>query len=174
MTKFGKSQALARVEDLRFLTGHGRFVDDIAPGGALHAVFLRATVAHADISRLNTQAARSAPGVRLVLTADDLLAAGIVLNMQADLVMNRDGTKGAAPDRPVLAQGRIRHVGEAVAMIVADSLAQAQDAAELIDLETRDLPVALSVTGGGPAIQSFASASGMVSLAGAASAGVGR
>ena len=152
MTKFGKSQALARVEDLRFLTGHGRFVDDIAPGGALHAVFLRATVAHADISRLNTQAARSAPGVRLVLTADDLLAAGIVLNMHADLVMNRDGTKGAAPDRPVLAQGRIRHVGEAVAMIVADSLAQAQDAAELIDLETRDLPVALSVTGGGPAI----------------------
>jgi carbon-monoxide dehydrogenase large subunit len=152
MTKFGESQAIRRVEDLRLLTGRGRFVDDIVPEGALFAYFFRATVAHAEILVLDVRAARRAPGVHLVLTADDLAASGVVLGMQFATVPNRDGSKGAGPERPVLARGRIRHVGEAVAMIVADSLAAAQDAAELIVLHTRDLPVALSVTGGGAAI----------------------
>ena len=152
MTKFGESQAIRRVEDLRLLTGRGRFVDDIVPEGALFAFFFRATVAHAEILTLDVQAARGAPGVHLVLTADDLAAAGVVLGMHFATVLNRDGSKGAGPERPVLARGRIRHVGEAVALIVADSMAAAQDAAELIDLHTRDLPVALSVTGGGAAI----------------------
>ena len=149
MTKFGESQALRRVEDLRLLTGQGRFVDDLAPKDALFAYFLRATVAHADILTLDVDAARRATGVHLVLTADDLVAAGVGLGMHFATVMNRDGSKGAGPERPVLAKGRIRHVGEAVALIVADSMAAAQDAAELIRLDTRDLPVALSVTGGG-------------------------
>ncbi|MCE2749869.1 MAG: xanthine dehydrogenase family protein molybdopterin-binding subunit, partial [Rhodobacter sp.] len=81
MTKFGRSGISGRVEDLRFLTGQGRYVDDIAPQSALHAYFLRATVAHAEILTLDVQAARGAPGVHLVLTADDLAAAGVVLGM---------------------------------------------------------------------------------------------
>ena len=98
MTKFGRSGISGRVEDLRFLTGQGRYVDDIAPQSALHAYFLRATVAHAEILTLDVQAARGAPGVHLVLTADDLAAAGVVLGMHFATVPNRDGSKGAAPN----------------------------------------------------------------------------
>ena len=112
MTRFGESQALRRGEDLRLLTGQGRFVDDIVPQGALYAYFMRATLAHADILALDVDAARRAPGVHLVLTADDLAASGADLGMQFATVVNRDGSKGAGPERPVLARGRIRHVGE--------------------------------------------------------------
>jgi aerobic carbon-monoxide dehydrogenase large subunit len=152
VAKFGASQAIRRVEDLRFLTGGGRYVDDIVPAGALHALFLRSTVAHAEITALDVDAARSAPGVHLVLTADDLIAAGVELGMHAFTVVNRDGTPGANPERPVLAQGRVRHVGEAIAVIIAETMAQAQDAAELITLDTEDLPVALDLSGGGAAL----------------------
>lgn len=151
MQKFGQAQPVRR-EDRRFLTGQGAYVDDIAPEGALTAFFLRSDVAHAEIRKLDVSAARAADGVHLVLTADDLAAAGVTLGMRFDLVENRDGTQGAAPERPVLARGRIRHVGEAVALIVADSMEAARDAAELVELSTRDLPVSLSLEPGGPAI----------------------
>ncbi len=147
MLKFGQSGA-GRTEDHRFLTGTGRYVDDIAPKGALHALFFRATAAHADITALDVSAARAAPGVHLVLTADDLLAAGVLLGMKGEQVPNADGSKGAAPERPVLAHGRIRFVGEAVAMVVADTLEDARDALELIELDTRDLPVAMALAAG--------------------------
>ena len=77
MDKFGKSQPVTRVEDQRFLTGHGRYVDDIAPQGALVAYALRASVAHAVITALDVDAAQQAPGVQLVLTADDLVPDGV-------------------------------------------------------------------------------------------------
>lgn len=150
-TKFGTSQPVRRREDLRLLTGQGRYVDDIAPGDALFAVFLRSTVAHGRITALDVDAARGMPGVRLVLTAGDLLALGVDIDMQSgELAENRDGTAGASPERPVLARGAVRFVGEAVALVVADTLSAARDAAEAIVLHTEDLPV---VTGpGGPAI----------------------
>lgn len=150
--KFGSAQPLRRREDLRFLTGTGGYVDDIAPKDALFAWFVRADVAHAEIKSLDLAAARAAPGVHLVLAADDLIAAGVKIGMDFETVDNRDGSQGAAPERPVLAHGRVRFVGEAVAMIVADSLTAARDAAELIDIETRDLPVTVAVQAGGPVI----------------------
>ncbi|MEL6840563.1 MAG: xanthine dehydrogenase family protein molybdopterin-binding subunit [Pseudomonadota bacterium] len=152
MEKFGKSQSVKRVEDLRFLTGHGRYVDDIAPDGALYAYFLRSSVAHGEITDLDVNDARDMPGVHLVVTADDLVAAGVKLGMGGVTVKNRDGSTGAAPMRPILAQGRVRHVGEAVAMIVAESLLAAKDAAEAIMLDIDDLAVHVDMAVGGDAI----------------------
>jgi carbon-monoxide dehydrogenase large subunit len=152
MDKFGKSQPVTRVEDQRFLTGHGRYVDDIAPKGALVAYVLRAPVAHAEITALDVEAAREAPGVHLVLTADDLAQDGVTEGMAFNLVQNRDGTKGAAPRRPILAEGRVRFVGEPVALIVAESLVAARDAAELIELELEDLPAHMEIGPGGTAL----------------------
>ncbi len=93
MEKFGKSQSFKRSEDVRFLTGHGRYIDDIAPDGALHGFLLRSPVAHATITSLDVEAAREAEGVALVLTVDDLLEAGMDIRMGGTVLTNRDGSK---------------------------------------------------------------------------------
>jgi len=152
MEKFGKAQPAGRREDIRFLTGGGRYVDDIAPAGALHAIFLRSMVAHGQITTLDLQAARAMPGVHLVLDAAGLEALGVDLGMKGARLKNTDGTMGAGPERPVLARGAVRYVGEAVAVIVADSVAQAKDAAEAIELDIDEAPAILSMTPGGDAI----------------------
>ncbi len=149
MDKFGKSQPVKRVEDLRFLTGQGRYVDDTAPDGALYAYFFRSPVAHGDITELDLEDARAADGVHLVVTSSDMEAAGVDIAMAAAVTKNRDGSSGAAPMRPVLAKDRVRYVGEAVVMIVAETMAQARDAAEMIMFDTNDLPAKLDVFSGG-------------------------
>ncbi|MDG1116307.1 MAG: xanthine dehydrogenase family protein molybdopterin-binding subunit, partial [Flavimaricola sp.] len=152
MEKFGRSQSVKRVEDVRFLTGQGRYVDDIAPEGALFGYVLRSTMAHGTITSLDVSAAKEAPGVRLVLTADDLVAAGVVMGLRGTLVKNIDGTKGAAPERPVLARDKVRHVGEALAFIVADSMIAAKDASELIEVEMETEAAHVALATGGPQI----------------------
>ena len=152
MEKFGRSQPARRTEDVRFLTGAGRYIDDIAPADALHAVFFRSPVAHAEIASLDIKAAREAPGVRLVLSVEELEAMGIQIGMSAITVKNRDGSPGATPLRPVLAKGRVRHVGEAVAVIVADTAALARDAADLIVFDYEDLDPHVDPVPGGPEI----------------------
>jgi len=150
MQKFGESQTLNRLEDMRLLTGHGRYVDDIAPPDALHAHFLRAQVAHGRITSLDVSAAREVAGVHLVLTAGDLEAEGVNLGMKASIVKNRDGSRGAAPERPVLARGRVRFVGEPIAVIVAGTKQAARDGAEAIELEIDEAPVHVGLAPGGP------------------------
>jgi len=152
MEKFGKSQPVKRVEDVRFLTGAGGYVDDIAPEGALFAYFLRSPVAHADITTLDVTDAKSGEGVHAVLTFADLKDAGMAPFIEAALVDNLDGTQGANPQRPVLANGRVRFVGEPVACVVAETLAQAKDAAELIEFEFDDLEPHVTMAPGGPLI----------------------
>ncbi|WP_299966882.1 xanthine dehydrogenase family protein molybdopterin-binding subunit [uncultured Roseobacter sp.] len=152
MEKFGKSQSIKRVEDVRFLTGHGRYVDDIAPADALRAFVFRAPVAHAVITGLDVSETRAAAGVAAVLTVGDLEAAGMDIAMYGATIKNRDGTDGAAPERPLLAKGKLRFVGEPVAFIVAETLEQARDAAELIELEYDDLPAKLDLAAGGAAV----------------------
>ena len=152
MDKFGKSQAVKRTEDVRFLTGEGRYVDDIAPKGALHAYFLRSPVAHGTITEIDTADAAEADGVHLVLTCADLEAAGMDIAMAGQVVDNRDGSKGAKPLRPMLAKGKVRYVGEPVAVIVADTLAQARDAAELVMLDIDELPAKVDTAAGGEAL----------------------
>ncbi len=156
MVKFGTAQGTGRLEDVRFLKGAAGYVSDIAPKDALIACFLRASVAHGTIVSLDLGAARHMPGVHLVLDAPGLQALGVILTMQGEQIVTRDGGRGAGPDRPVLAQGVVRYVGEAVAMIVADTLTQARDAAEAIGLEIDELPVALALAPGGPEIHAVA------------------
>ena len=156
MEKFGKSQPVKRVEDHRFLTGDGRYVDDIAPQGALHGVFFRAPVAHGVITELDVSDARDAEGVHLVLTCADLEAAGMDIALPHTVVDNRDGSKGAAPLRPMLAKDRVRYVGEPVALIVAETLQQARDAAELILFDADDLPAKMDLTPGGETLHTEA------------------
>lgn len=152
MEKFGKGQPVTRVEDGRFLTGHGRYVDDIAPEGALVAWFLRSNVAHGTITKLDLDEARAAPGVHLVVTAANAEAAGVRLGMKAERIKNADGSRGHHPERPILARDRVRFVGEAIVMIVADSLTAAKDAAEMvvIDIDGRSAHVETAL--GGPLI----------------------
>ena len=152
MEKFGASQAHRRFEDIRFLTGAGQYVEDTAPDGALYGFVFRSPVAHARITALDVSAARDVDGVALVLTAQDLLEAGVKLDLQGVLVKNRDGSDGAAPMRPLLAHGKLRFVGEAVAMIFATSLQAARDAAELIELDYDELPAKLDLGAGGEKI----------------------
>ncbi len=156
MDKFGKSQSVTRTEDVRFLTGAGRYVDDIAPAGALHAYFFRAPVAHGVITELDVSDAAGAEGVHLVLTCADLEAAGVNIGMAGAVVDNRDGTKGAKPLRPMLAKDKVRYVGEPVAMIVADTLVQARDAAELILFDVEELPAKIDMAPGGETLHSEA------------------
>ncbi len=152
MEKFGKSQPITRVEDQRFLTGHGAYVDDIAPAGALRAHVFRSPVGHGRITVLDVEAAREADGVHMVITAADLDAAGITDGIWGITIENRDGTPAADPERPILARDRLRHVGEPVAVIVAETLDHARDAAELIELDYDDLPAKLDLAQGGEPI----------------------
>ena len=156
MEKFGKSQPVKRVEDVRFLTGAGRYVGDVTPEGALKGYVLRSTIAHGDIVALDVADARDAEGVHLVLTLADLEAAGLNVAMDATILTNRDGTKASAPERPILARGRVRFVGEPVAFIVAETMAQARDAAEMVDLEIEDRDVHVALSSGGEALHDCA------------------
>ncbi|SFP07033.1 xanthine dehydrogenase family protein molybdopterin-binding subunit [Tranquillimonas alkanivorans] len=152
MEKFGKSQPVKRVEDARLLTGHGRYVDDIAPKGALHAVFFRAPVSHADITTLNVDDAREAEGVHCILTAADIEEMGARLGMSFTTVKNIDGSDGARPERPFLARDRVRFVGEPIAVVVAETLAQAKDAAELIEFDVDERDAHIDPVPGGAAL----------------------
>ncbi|MDC7786628.1 xanthine dehydrogenase family protein molybdopterin-binding subunit [Rhodoplanes sp. TEM] len=133
--KFGLSQAVARTEDAAFLRGAGRYVADLVPGDALRAVVLRTPHAHARIRSVDTTAAAALRGVRLVLTAADLAALGPL----PCLGIPRGVTVEPA-DCPVLAGDVVRHVGDAVAFVVADTVERARDAAEAIVVEVEPLP----------------------------------
>ncbi len=151
MSKFGVSQSVLRKEDLRFLKGEGRYVDDIAPAGALHALFFRSPVAHAEITGLDVSDAREIDGIHGIWTAADL--DGKLRNkMDYSVIQNRDGSMAASPLRPVLATGRVRFLGEPVAIVVAETRQQALDAIEAIEFDYDELPVHLNTAVGGPAI----------------------
>ncbi|GLO70914.1 carbon monoxide dehydrogenase [Phaeobacter inhibens] len=149
MDKFGKSQPVRRVEDIRFLTGQGRYLEDAAPVGALRAWVLRSPVAHGTITHLDLDMAREAEGVQAILTLADLEAAGISVGMDGAVVDNRDGSKGSAPERPMLARDRVRFVGEPIAVVIAETLEQARDAGEMIELDIDDLPAKVDLAAGG-------------------------
>jgi len=156
MEKFGKSQSVTRVEDVRFLTGAGRYVDDIVPKGALHAFVYRAPLAHGNIKDLDVSEAAQAEGVHLVFTCADLEAAGVDIAISGAAIKNRDGSTAAAPLRPMLAKDRVRYVGEPVAMVIADTYEQARDAAELIMLDVDELPAKMDLARGGEAVHAEA------------------
>jgi carbon-monoxide dehydrogenase large subunit len=156
MPKFGQSQPFRRVEDVRLLSGNGRYTDDIAAPGMLHAVVLRSPYANAVIRSIDTAVARTLPGVQLVLTQADLAAAGLGgFSCQLPLA-NIDGTPRHDPPRPVLADGHVRHVGDPVAFVVADTLEAARDAAEAIEVDYEGQPavgeIRAAITPGAPLV----------------------
>ena len=138
--KFGIGQPVARKEDPRFLTGRGRYVDDIAPPDAARGHMLRSPVAHARVLRVDAQAARTAPGVLAVYTAADI--EGRLVDLPNEFPLEQaDGSPPAPVTHPHLARDRVRFVGQGVAFVVAETLAAAKDAAEMIEVEYEDLPV---------------------------------
>lgn len=132
-------RSLRRREDRRFLTGHGRYVDDLNRPGQLHAVVVRSPHGHAVVEGIETAAARGMPGVRDIITAADLDAGGI--GPLPCIAQVATVAPMIVPPRPALARDRVRHVGDPVALVVAETLAEARDAVEQITVCYRPLPV---------------------------------
>jgi len=129
-----------RREDVRFLTGRGQYTDDLAMQGQVHAVMVRSTVAHGKIVSIDTSAAEAMPGVLAVFTGADFAEVGG--NPAGWLINSRNGEPMREPKRPVLAHGKVRHVGDAYAAVIAETLQQAKDAAEAVaaGTEIEELP----------------------------------
>jgi aerobic carbon-monoxide dehydrogenase large subunit len=142
--KFGIGQPIRRFEDFGLITGAGRYTDDIALENMAYAYVVRASVAHAILTRIDAGAARAMPGVLLVLTGEDVVSEGLGHIPCLAPLTNRDGSQRHDTPRPILAVGRVRHVGEPVALVVAASLHQARDAAEAIGVEYDPLPAVVN------------------------------
>src|SRR5216683_3831017 len=140
MKQFGIGQPVRRVEDRRLITGHGNYVDDINRPHQACAFMLRSPHAHARIGAIETAAALSTPGVLAVFTGEDLARDGTGTIPCLSALANRDGSPSVLPPYPAIARGRVRHVGNTVAMVVAESGAAARDAAELIAVDYEPLP----------------------------------
>jgi len=146
MTETGIGASVRRKEDYRFITGAGRYVDDINLRGQAYAAFVRSPHAHAEITSINTDKAKSADGVVAVYTQDDLAAGGLGPQPCGWAVSSKNGDPHKAPNFPVMAEGRVRYVGENVALVIADTLAQAKNAAELVEVGYKPLPSVASAT----------------------------
>ena len=129
-----------RIEDLRFLRGRGQYVDDIVRDGLLHAAILRSSMAHGRIRSIDTTAALARTGVHAVITAADVLAA---LGAVPAIPLRQEQMPAFKPfEQPAIAHGKVRYVGEPIAVVVADSAAAAEDALEAIELDIESLPAA--------------------------------
>ena len=135
MTDQGIGASVKRKEDLRFITGKGQYVDDINRHGQTYAVFVRSPVAHATIKSIDTTAAMDAPGVVGVFTGADLAADKIGGLICGWMIHSKDGSPMKAGAHPALAVGKVRYVGDHVAVVIADTLDQAKDAAALVDVD---------------------------------------
>lgn len=136
----GIGASVKRIEDDVLLRGRGRFIDDVAVHGQAHAALARSPHAHARIRSIDAGAALEAPGVIAVLTGADLAADGIGAVHAPSPLKSRDGKPIANPMRWALARDRVRHVGEPVALVIAETAGQAADAALLVDVDWEPLP----------------------------------
>jgi len=133
--KYGMGQSLRRREDQRFLTGTGRYVDDLSAPGMVHMVVARAPLAHATLESLNVSAAAAAPGVLAVLTHKDIEAMGVGTLPCVTPVTSQDGSAMPMPEYPLLATDKVRFAGQPIAVVIAETVAQAKDAADLIEAD---------------------------------------
>jgi len=141
----GIGASVRRTEDLRFLSGRGHYTDDINRPGQTYAYIRRSDRPHARLIRIDTSAAAKAPGVVAVFTGADMTAdnvGGVPCGWQ---IHNKDGSAMAEPMHPVLAIGKVRHVGDPIAVVVAETRQQAKDAAELLVIDLEDLPSVASL-----------------------------
>ncbi len=132
-----------RREDVRFLTGHGSYTDDYTPNHTTYCAFARSLVANGKINGIDTSAAEAMPGVVAVFTGDDFTEVGG--NPAGWAINSRDGEPMKEPKRPVLAHGKVRHVGDAYAAVVAETLEQALDAVEAIEADIEELDAVIDM-----------------------------
>ncbi len=140
----GIGASTKRREDVRFLTGRGKYTDDIVLAGQTHAVFARSDVANGRINSIDTAAAEAMPGVLAVFTGEDFADVGG--NPAGWLITSRDGEPMKEPKRPVLAHGKVRHVGDAYAAVIAETEAQARDAVEAIEADIEELAAVVNMS----------------------------
>ncbi len=145
MSSFGIGQPVRRVEDRRFLTGRARYVDDIGLPRQAHGALVLSPHAHARIRRVDATRATSAPGVLCVLTGADAARDGLRGIPPNFMPEDMGGPKGYRTFRPVLVADKVRHVGERVAFVVAETAAQARQAADLVEVDYEPLPAAVTV-----------------------------
>lgn len=141
----GIGASVRRKEDFRFLQGKGNYTDDVNRPGQAHAWILRSPHAHAAIKGIDSAAAAKMPGVVAIFTGADMAkdnVGGLPCGWQ---IHNKDGSPMAEPPHPVLAQGKVRHVGDPVAVVIAETRAQARDAAEAIAVDYEVLPAAVTM-----------------------------
>ncbi len=138
--RFGSDEDTLRSEDIPLLTGTGQFVDDLSVEGQAHGVFVRSPVAHGVLRGVDAAAALDMPGVIAVVTGQDAKEAGLGDIPPVISFPGRDGMEMASAPKPVLAYEKVRHAGEAVALVVAETAAQAADAAEAVELDIEELP----------------------------------
>lgn len=150
MGQFGIGQAVTRFEDPRLLRGEGRFLDDVNLRGQVHAVIVRSMHAHARVRSVDTSAATRAPGVLAVFTGADVARDGLGTTRMTLRRKRPDGSPMFAPPHPGLVQDRVRYVGDPVALLVAETPAQAKDAAELVRVDYELLPSVTSTAASGP------------------------
>jgi carbon-monoxide dehydrogenase large subunit len=141
----GIGAAVRRKEDFRFLAGRGQYTDDINRPGQTHAFILRSPHAHAEIKGIDLSAAKGMPGVLAIFTGADMAAENIGGLPCGWQIHNKDGSPMAEPPHPVIAIGKARHVGDPVAVVVAETRAQARDAAEAIVVDYAPLPAAATM-----------------------------
>src|SRR5688572_13223475 len=140
LTKFAVGQPVLRSEDPTLVRGEGRFTDDVSLPGQIHAVMVRSRHAHGIIRRIDITAAKTMRGVLGIYTGADLAAAGYGTLKCIVPFKNRDGSEMKKPPQPALAVDRVRYVGDPVAFVVAETLVQAKDAAEAVELDIESLP----------------------------------
>ena len=138
--KFAIGQPVLRTEDPKLLRGEGEYSDDYNADGQTYAYFLRSMLGHGAIGNIGLDAALAAPGVLAIYTGEDLIADGIGNIPCTASPKNRDGSTPYVPPHPPLCVGRVRHVGDPIAIVIATTLAQARDAVELIELDIDPLP----------------------------------
>ncbi len=134
----GIGARVARKEDKRFITGGGRYTDDMVVPGMKHAVFVRSPYAHADIRKIDVKAARAMPGVIAVLTGKELKADGVGNLICGWMIHSKDGTPMKMGAWSPLAVDRVRYVGDAVVIVIADTKGQARDAAEAVEITYKE------------------------------------
>ena len=145
MSATGIGASVKRKEDFRFLTGQGTYTDDINRPGQTHAYILRSPLAHATIKSVDTAAAKAADGVLAVFTGEDMAADGVGGIPCGWGVANKDGSPMAEPAHPALAVGKVRYVGDQVAIVIAETYSQAKDAAEQIAMDLEELPALINM-----------------------------
>ncbi len=145
MSATGIGVRVKRKEDFRFLTGKGNYTEDINRHNQTHAYFLRSPHAHATIRKLDISKAKSMPGVVAILTGDDIAADKVGGLICGWAITNKDGTPMRAGAHPALAQGKVRYVGDHVAVIIAETLAEARDASEKIQVDYGVLPAVMDM-----------------------------